>query len=133
MLQMQQRIFSNGTPAMRPQSLQAADPKAVLAKAATSAAKALGLTQAELGLVVGKDRGSIARGLDPAGKSGELALLLIRCYRSLYVLIGGEGRDMRHWMRTENLDTGGVPADQVRTVQGLVSVVEYLDAMRGKL
>jgi len=40
---------------------------------------------------------------------------------------------MKHWMRTENLHTGGVPAEQVRTVQGLVGVLEYLDAIRGKL
>jgi hypothetical protein len=108
------------------------DPKAVLAKALLNAGKALGLSQAEVGEVVGRDRTSIARGLDPYGKSGELALLLIRCYRSLFVLVGGEPAAMRHWMHTENLDTGGVPAEQVKSVQGLARVVEYLDAMRGK-
>lgn len=49
-------------------------------------------------------------------------MLLIRCYRSLYVLVGGEAQAMRHWMRTENLDTGGIPQDQVRSVQGLIRV-----------
>jgi hypothetical protein len=38
---------------------------------------------------------------------------------------------MRHWMHTPNRDIGGVPAEQLGTVQGLVAVVEYLDAMRG--
>ena len=118
---------------MHGQPLPNPDPNAVLAKALVNAGKALGLSRAELGEVVGKDRSSIARGLDPAGKSGELALLLIRCYRGLYVLVGGEEREMRHWMHTENRDTGGVPAEQVRTVQGLTRVLEYLDAMRGKV
>ena len=105
----------------------------VLAKAALNAARSLGLTQTELGTVIGRDRSSLRRGLDPATKSGELALLLIRSYRSLYVLVGGEAADMRHWMHTDNRHTGGIPAEQVKTVQGLTRVVEYLDAMRGKV
>jgi hypothetical protein len=36
-------------------------------------------------------------------------------------------------MHTENRHTGGVPAEQVMTVQGLTRVVEYLDAMRAKV
>jgi hypothetical protein len=118
---------------MQTQTLTNPDPKTVLAKALLNAGKSLGLSQSDVGDVVGRDRTSIARGLDPAGKSGELALLLIRCYRSLFVLVGGEPAAMRHWMHTENLDTGGVPAEQVKSVQGLALVVEYLDAMRGKL
>lgn len=118
---------------MRTQPSSSPDAKVVLTKALVNAGRALGLSQAALGQVVGKDRSSIARGLDPASKSGELALLLIRCYRSLFVLVGGEHQAMRHWMNTENLDTGGVPAEQVKSVQGLARVVEYLDAMRGKL
>lgn len=109
------------------------DEAAVLSKATLNAGKALGLTQAEVGQIIGKDRTSIRRGLDPASKAGELALALIRCYRSLYVLVGGKKDDIRHWMHTENRHTGGVPAEQVRTVQGLIGVLEYLDAIRGKV
>jgi hypothetical protein len=109
------------------------DSKAVLGKALLNAGRLLGLSQADLSTIVGKDRTSIARGLDPGSKSGELALLLIRCYRSLHVLVGGDPRDLRHWMHTENRDTGGIPAEQVRTVQGLTRVLEYLDAMRGRV
>lgn len=104
----------------------------LLAKAVRNAGKALGLSLAETGQVIGKDRTSIGRGLDPASKSGELALLLIRCYRSLHVLTGGREPDIRHWMQIENAGTGGVPAEQVKSIAGLVRVVEYLDAMRGK-
>ena len=105
----------------------------VLAKALLNAGRVLGLSQAELGEIVGRDRTSIGRGLEPASKSGELALLLIRCYRSLFVLVGGRPEDMRHWMHTPNRDTGGVPAEQIKRVQGLTRVVEYLDAMRGRI
>jgi Antitoxin Xre/MbcA/ParS C-terminal toxin-binding domain/Antitoxin Xre-like helix-turn-helix domain len=109
------------------------DPRRVLAAALVSAGKELGLTQAELGAVIGRDRTAISRGqLDPDSKSGELALLLIRAYRALFALVGGDAALMRHWMHTENVHTGGVPAEQIRSIQGLSRVVDYLDAMRGK-
>jgi hypothetical protein len=113
---------------------QDVDQASVLAEALINAGKHLGMSQADLGAVIGRDRTAISRGrIDPASKAGELALLLIRCYRALYVLVGGNPEHMRHWMQTENLHTGGVPAEQVKTVQGLTTVLEYLDAMRGKL
>jgi hypothetical protein len=115
------------------QALPEIDAGAVLAKAARNAAQALGLSQVELGEAIGRARSSLARPLDPASKSGELAALLIRCYRSLFVLTGGEPEAMSHWMTTFNLHTGGVPREQIRQVQGLVTVTEYLDAVRGKL
>lgn len=117
---------------MRPAPTPTADPKAVLTKALLNAGRALGLSQTDLGEIIGKDRSSIARGIEPASKSGELALLLIRCYRSLFVLVGGQAQDMRHWMHTGNRDIGTVPAEALKTVQGLARVVEYLDAMRGR-
>lgn len=109
-------------------------PDAVLAEALRNAGKALGLTQAELGVAIGKDRSAVSRGrIAPDTKAGELALLLIRCYRSLYVLVGGDPQHMQHWMHTENSHTGGVPARQIQTVEGLVRVAAYLDAVRGKV
>jgi DNA-binding XRE family transcriptional regulator len=112
----------------------APDPTAVLTQALVAAGKELGLTQAELGAVVGRDRTALNRkSIEPGTKSGELALLLIRAYRALFVLVGGEPRQMKHWMHTHNLHVGGVPAELIRTVPGLVRVVEYLDAIRGRV
>ena len=108
-------------------------PDKVLSKALVNAGKAMGLSQAELGEIIGKDRSNFRRGLDPHSKSGELALLFIRCYRSLFALVGGRSADMQHWMHTENLHMGGVPAEQIKTVTGLARVVEYLDAIRAKI
>ena len=109
------------------------DESGVLSKAVLNAGKSLGLSQAEIGRIIGKDRTSIARGLDPSSKTGELALMLIRCYRGLFVLVGGEQADLAHWMKTENRHLRGVPAEQIQTVQGLNRILEYLDAMRGKV
>ncbi len=110
------------------------DPVETLTKAYLNAGKALGLTQEDLGTVIGRDRTLFSRGgIDPESKAGELALLLIRVYRSLFALVGAEADDLKHWMRTENLHTGGIPKEQVKSVSGLVHVVEYLDAMRGRI
>ena len=106
---------------------------AVLAAALVKAGRELGLTQTELGVIVGRDRTALSRGaLEPGGKSGALALLVPRAYRALFVLVGGEPEQMKHWMHTRNLHVGGVPAELVRSVPGLVRVVEYLDAIRGR-
>ena len=109
-----------------------ADTSQLLAKALRKLSKEMGITLAQVGQVIGKDRSAIPRGISPTSKAGELSLLLIRCYRSLYVLVGGEPSNIRHWMHTENHHTGGVPAEQILTVSGLVLVLEYLDSMRGK-
>ena len=115
-------------------ALRTPDEQAVLKKAFLNAGTALGLSRAELGEVIGRDRSGFSRGgIDPTGEAGEFALLVVRCYRGLFVLMGGRLEDMRHRMRTPNRATGGTPAEQVRSVQGLVRVVEYLDVMRGKV
>lgn len=118
---------------MRAPAAASASPDQVLTKATLRAGQALGLTQADIGAVVGRDRTSLRRGLDPDSKAGELATLLIRVYRSLYALVGGDPEAMRHWMATDNRHTGGVPREQIRTVTGLTRVLEYVDAMRAKL
>ena len=115
-------------------ALASVDAAHVLAKALIAAGKDLGLNQMAIAAVVGKDRSAISRGgIDPQSKPGELALLLVRAYRALFVLVGGDPAQMKHWMQTANHHTGGVPAEQIRSVQGLLRVVEYLDAIRGKL
>ena len=110
------------------------DKASILSEALQNAGKHLGMNQTQLGEIIGKNRTAISRGgIDPGSKAGELALLFIRCYRALYVLVGGNPEQMRHWIQTENLHTGGVPGEQIKSVQGLTTVLEYLDAMRGKL
>lgn len=115
----------------------AADADVVLAKALLNTREQLGLTQQELADIVGVHRTAISRwaesGLRPRSKTGELALLLIRIYRALFALFGGNLDDMRHFLRTENRHLAGVPLILMGQVQGLVHVLEYLDAIRGKV
>ncbi|HEX6588054.1 MAG TPA: MbcA/ParS/Xre antitoxin family protein [Longimicrobiales bacterium] len=122
----------------QPATRQRPDPAAVLTRATLSAAARLGLRSRELAAVLGASEASVsrlkgARMLDPASKEGELALLFLRLFRSLDALMGGDETRARAWLRAENLHLGGVPADRMRSVEGLIDVVQYLDAMRGRL
>ena len=99
------------------------------------AADELKLNRTSLARELGKDRSTLnrANGIEPASKTGELALLLIRLYRSLSVLVGNDRRLLRHWFHTANRHTGGLPAEQVLRTEGLVEIVQYLDAMRAPI
>ena len=117
---------------------QAPQPQLVLAKAVLNAADQLGLKQAELAAVLGVHRTAVSRlkqnpTLDPQSKQGELALLLIRVARALYSLAGGDPDRIKHFMHSPNKVTGGIPAQQVQSIQGLMQVLQFVDAMRGKL
>lgn len=121
-----------------PRSIPALMPDLVLAKAAISAAVRLGLRHKQLAEIIGTSEASISRlrsgrGLDPNRKEGELALLFLRVYRSLDTLVGGDDVKARDWLHAANDHIGGIPAERIRTVEGLVDVVQYLDAMRGRL
>lgn len=110
---------------------------AVLAKALFRASEQLGLKQSDIAAVLGMDRTAVSRlkqsqSLDPASKRGELALLLIRLARALYALTGGDEDWIRHFMGSPNKVTGGVPAEQITSIQGLITVLQFVDAIRGK-
>ena len=114
------------------------DAAAVLTKALLRAADRLALRQRDLAAILGSSEASVSRlnqerRLDPASKEGELALLFLRAYRSLDALVGGDTAASREWLHADNTHVGGIPAERIRTVEGLVDVVRYLDAMRGTL
>src|SRR5262245_55406682 len=124
-----------------PASLQPSsrtNPARVLAKAVLSASARLDLRQRDLAAVLGASEASISRlqrgrGIDPDSKEGELALLFLRVYRSLDALVGGDDDQARRWLHARNDHLGGAPAARITTVQGLMDVVHYLDAVRGRL
>lgn len=110
----------------------------VLARAVLNAAERLGLRNRQLALVIGSSEASVSRlqtgrGLDPESKEGELALLFLRVFRSLDALVGGDDDKARAWLHAHNDHVRGVPAVRMTSVEGLVDVVQYLDAMRGRL
>jgi hypothetical protein len=114
------------------------DPASVLTKAILRASDSLGMSQGELGVVLGISAASVSRlhgsrTVSPSAKEGELGILFLRVFRSLDSLLGGDEAGCRAWLRAPNHHLGGVPVELIQTVEGLARVVEYLDAMRGKV
>jgi DNA-binding XRE family transcriptional regulator len=110
----------------------------VLTTAVRRAAKRLGIQQKDMALILGVSGATVSRlgsgrTIGPDGKEGELALLLIRVYRSLDAMVGGDEQKARAWFWAHCAPLAGVPAELVTTVTGLVSVAGYLDALRGRL
>jgi hypothetical protein len=113
-------------------------PDEVLTKALLNAAQRLGVRNRHVAAVVGSSEATISRlqrgrTIEPSSKEGELALLFLRLFRSLDALVGGNEDQARAWLHGENEHLGGVPAERIRSVEGLVDAVQYLDAMRGRL
>jgi hypothetical protein len=126
------------TPAAAPVSN--AKRRVVLTKATLRAAENLAVKSNELSAILGVSEASVSRIKngnrpigDGPGKEHELALLFLRLYRGLDSIVGGNTDLCRAWFRANNVHLGAAPADLVKTVQGLTHVVEYLDAMRGKI
>jgi antitoxin Xre/MbcA/ParS-like protein len=112
-------------------------PDIVLTRALTRAAELLGLAQKDLAAVLGLSPSTVSRlgrrPLDPRTKEGELGVLFVRLFRSLDALLGGNAEACRRWFHAHNHHLEGIPAELVQSVTGLVHVIEYLDAMRGKV
>ena len=108
----------------------------LIAKAVTRAGAALGLRQSEVAAVIGTSPSQVSKMKDGApvsGKAAELALYLIRVFRALDAITGGDARSMQAWVRNANTDLNGVPAELLKSAAGLVAVMTYLDAARAPL
>ncbi|WP_034994564.1 antitoxin Xre-like helix-turn-helix domain-containing protein [Beijerinckia mobilis] len=108
----------------------------VLAKAVLRAAEHLGLTARVLGAIVGLSEPTVSRlkkgefDLERGTKPFELAVLLVRLYRSLDAIVGGDDTVAKAWLRNDNIALGGKPIDKIQTVSGIVDAIAYLDARR---
>ncbi len=108
----------------------------VLTQATLRAASQLSLGGSELARIIGTSPSTISRlgsglkTIDPQSKEGEMALLMVRLYRSLDALVGNDSQRRLDWMSSHNHAFNAVPRDFIQSAQGLVSVVNYLDGMR---
>jgi len=120
----------------RPAATAAPAADAVLSKAVMRATQMLGLSSASLARILGVSEASISRlaagtrAIDRKGKEGELALLLVRVYRSLDALVGTDAAQRKAWLHSHNRALNARPADLLERADGLVAVLAYLDAMR---
>jgi hypothetical protein len=109
---------------------------ALVTKAATRAADKLRINNKTLAGIIGVSEATVSRmrngkhALDAGSKPFQLAVLLIRLYRSLDALIGGDDIAARAWLSNTNTALGAAPVELVQSVSGLMNVIQYLDARR---
>lgn len=109
----------------------------VVMKAYINACKALDIKSDLRAEIIGVNASTFSRnlqrGFDAQSKTHELQLHMIRLYRSLFAIAGGDENFMRHWFNTDNVALNGTPAQLCLSILGICNVNQYLDAMRGKI
>lgn len=117
----------------------APDKTAVLTKAVIKAARLLDVSQVKLAEILGVSDSTVSRMfadkycLEPGrSKEWELAALFVRMFRSLDSIVGSD-EQAKAWLNSENRAFGERPMDLITRAEGLVRVIHYLDAARGRV
>ena len=115
------------------------EPRRVLTGAVMRAGVLLEITQSGLAQILGLSPSTVSRmangtyTLDSDKKEWELGALFVRLFRSLDALIGANDTAARGWLNGQNRGLAGRPIDLIRSTEGLVRVVQYLDSARGRI
>lgn len=108
--------------------------EAIIAKALLKTKDLLSLTGPEIEDITGISESKLSRiknhkALINDKKKYQLAVLLIRLYRSLDSITNSDDVSSQ-WIRNRNNALNGVPSELIRTPQGLIDVINYLDSRR---
>jgi uncharacterized protein (DUF2384 family) len=115
------------------------DPRKVLTGAVLKASALLDIKQGNLAQILGVSPSTVSRmasgaySLDEDKKEWELGALFVRLFRSLDALIGSNDAAAQTWLGGANTGLSARPIELIRTTEGLVRVVQYLDAARGRI
>jgi transcriptional regulator with XRE-family HTH domain len=115
------------------------EPRRVLTGAVLRASALLEITQSGLAQILGLSPSTVSRmangtyTLDAGKKEWELGALFVRLFRSLDALIGSNDSAARGWLNGPNEALAGRPVELIRSTEGLVRVVQYLDSARGRI
>jgi transcriptional regulator with XRE-family HTH domain len=115
------------------------DAGATVTKAVIRASNLLQISQTSLARILGVSPATVSRlfagsyVLNPQrAKEWEFALLFIRMFRSIDAILG-HGEAARNWLAGANTALNGHPADLIESAEGLIRVLHYLDAHRGRV
>jgi uncharacterized protein (DUF2384 family) len=120
----------------KPKAVGPAAEATVVTKAVLRAAKRLQMTHKSLAGVLGVSEATVSRMnrgeyvLQRGQKPYELAILVVRLYRSLDAITGGDDAVASSWLRNPNSALNDRPITLIETIPGLVNVIEYVDARR---
>ncbi|MGO9931558.1 MAG: antitoxin Xre/MbcA/ParS toxin-binding domain-containing protein [Steroidobacteraceae bacterium] len=123
----------------RPQTSSDPEPRRILTGAVLRASALLEITQSSLAQILGLSPSTVSRMangtylLDDQKKEWELGALFVRLFRSLDALMGSNDSATRAWLNGQNGGLSGRPIELIRSTEGLVRVLQYLDAARGRI
>ncbi len=119
---------------------QIADHARVLSIAVQEVARRFDFGSSDLKDIIGVSQSTASRLLSgsyqlaPNSKPWELSALLVRMYRSLASVVGGDDALVKAWIHSPNRAFGGRhPAQEIKRVEGLVRACEYLDSYRARI
>ena len=129
-------LKSRPQPPLRPDT----DRARVLSQAVGETTRRLKLKSTELTAIIGVSQPTASRLLNgkfllaEGSKPWELAAQLVRLYRSLSSMVGGNDDLARRWLLSANEAFGGrTPLESIRSVEGLVHACDYVDAHRARV
>lgn len=110
-----------------------------LTKAVLRAAERLHISQQALAKILGVSASTVSRMssgqyrlASDRNKEWDFAVLFVRMFRSLDAIFGHNDTALQ-WLAGENLALHGKPAELIQSTEGLVRVLHYLDAYRGRI
>ena len=111
----------------------------VLTEALLNSANLLGITRTKLAEAVGVSDATMARiarfeaPLKAGTKTFEFGVMIVRIFRSLDAIVAGDEASMKSWRQTRNIALGARPLDLIAKTDGIVHVLDYLDARRAPI
>ena len=121
---------------IKPRPISMSDESSVITEATLRAAERLGVKNTVLAKILGVSEPTVSRmrqgkyRLDRGHKAFELAVLLVRLYRSLDGIVAGDDSVAADWLKNQNTALDGIPLELIQTVSGLTDVIAYIDARR---
>lgn len=110
-----------------------------LTKAVLRAAELLHISKQSLAQILGVSASTVSRMfsgqyllLPGRNKEWEFAVLFVRMFRSLDAIFGHNDAALQ-WLGGDNLALHGKPKELIQSAEGLVRVLHYLDAHRGRI
>ena len=111
----------------------------ILTKAALRAAELLAVNNREFAAIIGVSPSFVTKlragtsVLPINTKPSELAIQFVRAFRSLDAVVGGDAKTAKAWLRNHNTALDAVPVEYMKSIVGLIDIVNYLDQRRAPL
>jgi len=110
----------------------------VITKALSRASDYWELSNKQLGEIIGLSEATISRLKDGKyflkidSKQWQLALIFLRIFRGLDAYMGGHAENEKAWLNANNKAFNASPIKLMKNVEGLASLVQYVDYVRGQ-